>query len=104
MCMSASLCKLTQRENPKMYSPQDAITGSSGCLAIDLMLPEHLPKKQPNNFPVMKYIHYYQNIEEKKNSNHQRKLMHDISNIKKSILTFAFSNIIKLNPKRCHSH
>jgi hypothetical protein len=46
-----------------MYSPQDAITGSSGCLAIDLMLPEHLPKKQPNNFPVMKYIRYYQNIE-----------------------------------------
>lgn len=32
--------------------PQDAMTGNSGCLAMDLMLPEHFPKKQPNNFPV----------------------------------------------------
>jgi hypothetical protein len=64
VCVSASLYKLTQRKNPTMYSPQDAITGSSGCLAIDLMLPEHFPKKQPNNFPVAKYIHYYR---EKKN-------------------------------------
>lgn len=28
--------------------------GNLGCLAIDRMLPEHLPTKQPNNFPVSK--------------------------------------------------
>jgi hypothetical protein len=83
-----------------MYSPQDAITGSSGCLAIDLMLPEHLPKKQPNNFPVMKYIHYYRNIEKQLKSFKEinarmtlaisrNQCKNDISNIKKSISTFA---------------
>lgn len=35
-----------------MHSPHDAITGNSGCLAMDLILPEHFPKKQPNNLPV----------------------------------------------------
>lgn len=32
--------------------PHDAMTGNSGCLAMDLMLPEHFPKKQPNSLPV----------------------------------------------------
>ena len=32
-------------------SPHDANTGSSGCLAIDRILPAHLPRKEPNNFP-----------------------------------------------------
>lgn len=35
------------------YSPHDAITGSSGCLTMDLILPEHFPKKLPNSFPKM---------------------------------------------------
>lgn len=38
-----------------VHSPHDAITGKSGCLAMDLILPEHLPKKHPNNFPVVKH-------------------------------------------------
>lgn len=33
------------------FSPHDAITGNSGCLAIDRMLPLHLPTKHPNNLP-----------------------------------------------------
>lgn len=33
-------------------SPHDAMTGYSGCLAMDLILPEHFPKKHPSNFPV----------------------------------------------------
>lgn len=40
-------------EDHAMYSPHDAITGSVGCLAMDLILPEHFPRKHPNNFPVM---------------------------------------------------
>ena len=35
----------------KQYLPQDAITGSSGCLTMDLILPEHFPMKLPNSFP-----------------------------------------------------
>ena len=71
-----------------MYSPQNAITGSSECLAIDLMLPEHLPKKQPNNFSVMKYNHYYPNID-RKQIIQRNQCKNDINKIKKSISTSA---------------
>ena len=36
------------RENYIVLSPQDPIIGSSKCLSMDLMLPEHFPKKHPN--------------------------------------------------------
>lgn len=36
----------------QISSPHEAIIGNSGCLAIDLMLPEHFPRKQPSSFPV----------------------------------------------------
>ena len=44
--------KLTEYVELTVYNflPQDAIMGSSGCLAIDLMLPEHLPIKHPISF------------------------------------------------------
>lgn len=42
------------------YLPHDAITGSVGCLVMDLILPEHLPTKDPNNFPGS--IYSYQQI------------------------------------------
>lgn len=41
-------------ETTAMHSPHDAMTGNSGCLAMDLILPEHFPKKHPTNFPVRK--------------------------------------------------
>jgi len=33
-------------------SPHEANTGNSGCLAMDLILPEHFPRKHPNTFPT----------------------------------------------------
>lgn len=35
------------------YSPHEAITGSSGCLAMDLILPAHFPIKHPRSFPTI---------------------------------------------------
>lgn len=43
-----------KKKKKKKNSPQEAIIGRSGCLAIDLMLPEHFPKKHPNSFPSVK--------------------------------------------------
>jgi hypothetical protein len=49
----SSVRRIKQRKF-SIYSPHDAITGSSGCLAMDLILPEHFPIKHPNNFPERK--------------------------------------------------
>lgn len=54
--MLTKVCKSTsfEIETTAMHSPHDAMTGNSGCLAMDLILPEHFPKKHPTNFPVRK--------------------------------------------------
>ena len=67
LCPYEFQCKLTQEKTIQHVNiPHDAITGSSWCLAIDLMLPEHLPKKHPNNFPVTRCFHHLWNYKREK--------------------------------------
>lgn len=48
-----AVCKGRYKDETILYLPQEARTGNSGCLAIDFMLPQHLPTNEPNILPAI---------------------------------------------------